>query len=842
MKSVAYKTDWLEISAGLLFLTLAVSIHFTPAHHHLIPIEFLTLFFLLGTGSSYVTHIFIKLRFFYYVVILQSAAAFTAAIVWGGVHKDIGMVIFGVVLAVGVLASQVRRERIYRKTGKRDILPAEGREAMVLVAGAFLALFGVAVSLAALFPEWFALSSVFGDGGRLIYPINGILISLIGGGLLASELHAWKGIKRKLISWVSFLSLSLLAYVFVRSGAEGSGSLLGVFAALLIMSEYWDFFTVFPRGIDEAKPGPNLIFGYEYAGKLGLWTTIAWTGVYFVLFEGLYVNLFFFGVIISTLIGVVSYHVVPIRHYTHQKYFLTLIGLIAPYALLVSASGGLESPFVPFGMLLIFAGTVLSSRFVWIPAVIIFAILTLDFLGEYITLGYISLTRGTQFVFIAAAIITASLFTVVISRRRELNEDELLEANKELERTLSVFVKTKGSSELQAERFRKANEELVEMRAALMNVLEDVETSKRIIEIDHLREKAIFQALGEGVVATDKSGKVILFNRVASEITGIPQEKAIGKQLEQALLLYEEDKDVISTNAFVSALSGTGSDLLEGVVVHAAGGSIVPVAGTVQPYLDDEERLSGIVAAFRDITIEKEIAEQKSGFISVASHQLRTPLSAMRWYVDLLLAGDAGRLTKQQREFLSDVHSSIQRLASLVDDLLNVSRAESGRLTYASKEVDLKPLIEQLVRELEGVIQEKKQKVEVDLGKELPHADVDPKLFAQVIENLIANAVKYTPEGGKVGIRLSSKDTKTLLLEIWDTGFGIEKENQHKIFQKFYRGKRAVTMETVGTGLGLYIAKTVVDAGGGKIWFESEEGKGTKFFVTLPVFKGKGKL
>lgn len=842
MKTVNYKTDWLEVTAGILFLAYAVSIRFDPSHAYFLPTTVYVLIFLFGIGAVYIVHVFIRYRFLYYLFVIQVGVVYGILILWSALHQEFAAVLFHVLVAAGVLMSLVRREGIFRKTEKRDIAHDGGRNAVALVAGSFLALLGASVSLYTLFPDWFRFLDAYNSGGKPFYPFLAIGTALIGGGLLASELHGWKGYRKHVINFAAFLTLALVAFGNLKTGTGEAGLVIGLFAVIFFLSSYWNFVSVFPRGIDDASQENMLIFGYEYAGKIGLWSTTAWTGVYFVFVDGLNTDLFFFGIVVATVIGIVSYHLVPIKYYSYQKYFITLIGLIASFALIVIATGGLESPFLPFGLLLVFAGTLLPSKLVWFPAVIVFSIPLLDFAGEYLTLGYISAARVSHFAFSSAAIITAALFTVIVSKRREVNEERLIETNKELEKTLLSSEKTKEYSELQAERFKKANEELIEMRAALMNVLEDVEVSKRTIEIDHLREKAIFQALGEGVIATDKPGNIILFNRVASEITGIPQEEVAGKRLEQALMLYEEDKDVIKTEPFVKALEGVGSSLPKDVVIRARDGRHVPVAGTVQPYLDDEEQPSGIVVAFRDITIQKEIDEQKSGFISVASHQLRTPLSAMRWYVDLLLAGDAGKLTKQQTEFLSDVHASIQRLASLVDDLLNVSRAESGRLIYSPKETDMRALIEQLIKEMAGASKEKKQKLDVEFADDLPSAIVDPKLFAQVIDNLIGNAIKYTPEGGKVGVRLTRKGEDQLLLEIWDTGFGIAKENQHKIFQKFYRGKRAVSMETVGTGLGLYIAKTIVDGSGGKIWFESEEGKGTKFFVVLPVFKGKGKL
>jgi signal transduction histidine kinase len=263
-------------------------------------------------------------------------------------------------------------------------------------------------------------------------------------------------------------------------------------------------------------------------------------------------------------------------------------------------------------------------------------------------------------------------------------------------------------------------------------------------------------------------------------------------------------------------------------------GDRVAVSGTVAPLRDELDALNGVVLAVRDVTAEREVDRQKSNFIAVASHQLRTPLSAIRWFLDLLLGGDAGPLKPAQRDFLSDVHISTLRMSRLVDDLLNVSRIESGKFRVMLQPIAAAGFIQDVIKENRALIESKKIAFETDVPEDLPKITIDTSLSLQALSNVLSNAIKYTMEGGKVTVtaRVVGAGVE---VEVADTGLGIPSNQRHRVYEKFWRGENVLLKETVGTGLGLYLTKTVLDLTGSVIRFESEEGKGSRFFLTFPI-------
>jgi signal transduction histidine kinase len=236
--------------------------------------------------------------------------------------------------------------------------------------------------------------------------------------------------------------------------------------------------------------------------------------------------------------------------------------------------------------------------------------------------------------------------------------------------------------------------------------------------------------------------------------------------------------------------------------------------------------------------IKKSRAEQaKSDFANLTSHQLRTPLSGMKWLLELLQKSETGTLNKKQKEFVEKIYTSNERMIALVNDLLEVTRIEEGTTKLYFQPTDLAAVIQGLVKEKEREIKKKRLQISMTIEQEpFPAVRTEPNKIKQAAGNIISNAVAFTPEGGKIAIDLRREGGEALV-SVADSGIGIPAEQQSHIFERFYRGTNIRALETTGTGLGLYIAKAFVEASGGRIWFKSKEGRGTTFYFTLPIIK-----
>jgi signal transduction histidine kinase len=248
-------------------------------------------------------------------------------------------------------------------------------------------------------------------------------------------------------------------------------------------------------------------------------------------------------------------------------------------------------------------------------------------------------------------------------------------------------------------------------------------------------------------------------------------------------------------------------------------------------------KIVGAVEVFRDITKEKEIDKAKTEFVSLASHQLRTPLSTVNWYSEMLLTGDVGEVTADQKKYLEEIYNGNQRMVDLVNTLLDVSRIEMGTFLVEPKPTNIVNLAQSVIDEQKLQIDEKEIRLSTVFEKNIPVIQTDPKLLRMVIQNLLSNSVKYTPNAGRVEVSLFLDTQKNVILKMSDTGYGIPKNQQDKIFTKLFRADNIIGKDTEGTGLGLYIAKSIVEQAGGKIYFDSKENKGTTFYVTLPLGK-----
>jgi signal transduction histidine kinase len=229
-----------------------------------------------------------------------------------------------------------------------------------------------------------------------------------------------------------------------------------------------------------------------------------------------------------------------------------------------------------------------------------------------------------------------------------------------------------------------------------------------------------------------------------------------------------------------------------------------------------------------------EINEVKSNFVSVASHQMRTPLSGLKWLLHMFLTGDLGPITDEQKVFLSKGYESTNRMVALVNDMLEADRFDSGVLEYEFTQVEITELIDGVLYEFLPKMKEKKLRLMLHYPeKSLPKVSVDKKKMWAVLQNLLENSIKYTPNGGNIEITVA-EENKKIKVSIHDDGIGIPKDQQKHIFSRFFRAKNAVKTETDGSGLGLYIAKSILERRGGEIWFE-DTGIGSTFHFTIPL-------
>ncbi len=386
------------------------------------------------------------------------------------------------------------------------------------------------------------------------------------------------------------------------------------------------------------------------------------------------------------------------------------------------------------------------------------------------------------------------------------------------------------------------NEKLEKQEQAILNILEDTEQDKKNIELlakDLEKFKLAVSNASDHIVITDGEGNILYANQAVERITGFKVSEILGKKAGAKDLwgglmekeFYHKMWDTLKNK----------KQVFEGKITNKRKNGEKYVAfSSISPILNSKKEVSFFLGIERDITEEEQVNQAKTEFVSLASHQLRTPLSAINWYAEMLLAGDAGEINAQQKQFLEEIYKGNQRMVDLVNALLNVSRIELGTLAVEPVSLNLSDIVDSVINELKNGIKTKQLKIIKNYSKENSSFKGDVKLIRILWQNILSNAVKYTPAKGKIEITINKK-AKEILLSVADNGYGIPKNQQDRIFTKLFRADNVRDKETDGTGLGLYIVKAIVDAAGGKIWLESEENKGTTFYVSLPSIGMKKK-
>lgn len=367
---------------------------------------------------------------------------------------------------------------------------------------------------------------------------------------------------------------------------------------------------------------------------------------------------------------------------------------------------------------------------------------------------------------------------------------------------------------------------------------------------EQLKSDIILNAIEDGVIVVDSQGTIQLFNPGAAKITGWGVDEAVGLQY-SAVMRLVDDKNV----SVYSANEPLGYIFKQGKSAHDVRVNLItksnktlPLSLSVSPLVDNDNRVSAAVGIFRDITKERAEEQQRAEFISTASHEMRTPVAAIEGYLALALNDKVAHIDSKAREFLDKAHASTQHLGQLFQDLLTSAKAEDGRLSNHPSVVEMSSFLEQLIDGLRFAAEKKGLKLEFLVGsntttidateaaksivKPLYYVHVDPDRMREVIVNLFDNAVKYT-DNGKISIGLTG-DNQIVQLRVSDTGAGIAADDVPHLFQKFYRVDSSTTRTVGGTGLGLFISRKIIELYNGRIWVESQVGKGSTFFINLP--------
>ncbi|NIM47211.1 MAG: PAS domain S-box protein [Candidatus Aenigmarchaeota archaeon] len=504
------------------------------------------------------------------------------------------------------------------------------------------------------------------------------------------------------------------------------------------------------------------------------------------------------GLIIVSLVGL-FFFIIFARKLTEEHYDSILLfeGVIhlGFILLAINASGGIYSKFLYFFYLLIIFTTLYSKA------------LGLTLAGTI--LGYL-------------------VFDIFFYNRSEIINNPFAVWPQAL---FLLFVA--GFSTIYSQRYQKA---LKEKR--------QVETTAEELTEDKSAAETLLSSIADGVYAVDNERKIVLFNKAAEEMTGWKQEDSLGIKCSTVMKLKnEQDVSVCEKDCPMLATWNSNQSIIRNDLSFVnKRHKTVQISGSYASIKNSKGEITGGICVFRDITKQKEVERLRNEFVSTASHELRTPITTLEGYISLALNSGICKIDQKAKEYMNKAHSTILTMANLVKNLLSVTKIEEGRLQPQAKSFNLKDLIKTVVSELS--IQANAKGIKLDfkestisftgkrgVGRSL-NVMADPESIREVLTNLIENAIKFTKQGEVTVSVIYDDDFANVCIA--DTGIGIPTDDVRHLFEKFYRVDNSATREVGGTGLGLYITRSLVEMFGGKIWVESEEGKGSKFYFTIP--------
>jgi len=405
----------------------------------------------------------------------------------------------------------------------------------------------------------------------------------------------------------------------------------------------------------------------------------------------------------------------------------------------------------------------------------------------------------------------------LLSRRAPALKQEQLNLLEAMGQLTGVVIDSVRFLEVQT-RFRQ---ELQQQVAQATAELRDTNTA---LAAEQRRLQTLVDHMPNGLLMLDGEGRIAMVNQQAEALLGVTRYELLGRPLPDSGLPVE----------LVASLSASQPPEAERYDVSLATPTPRALQVHAAPVIDGQGKRLGLVYVFHDVTREREIDQMKTDFVSLVSHELRTPLTSIIGFAALLLEGEIGPLNATQRRSLTAVHRQAKRLAALISNLLDVSRIEAGQVSLRQEPVDLEAMAQAVLQELQPQARAKNLAMDLVAPPDLPVVRGDPERLTQVLSNLVGNAVKFTPPGGRVELTLDGEEGE-LKIRVRDTGPGIPLADQPRIFDKFYQVERVATRKSGGTGLGLAIVKGIVEAHGGRIEVESTPGQGASFTVSLPA-------
>ena len=354
-----------------------------------------------------------------------------------------------------------------------------------------------------------------------------------------------------------------------------------------------------------------------------------------------------------------------------------------------------------------------------------------------------------------------------------------------------------------------------DLKPAITKLKQELYIARR----DLVKADALFSSIGEAVVVTDEYGRIERVNKLCRQMLGYSEKEMLGKRFSETVKAVNEDGSPINTidrpitQAFLS-----GKPVSQRMYYLTKINAPIPVDTNVSPVIFNGTPL-GAIEVFRDLTDEYIKENIQAEFIYSASHQLRTPLSAINTYSQMLSGGFAGKLTDQQNSFVGIIKNSAERMNELIQTLLNVTRVEAGNISVNVQNINLDDICKDIIRSLKQPAGEKRIYIRYS-NNSTPTIKSDPILVYEVLSNLVSNAIKYTPPNGKIS--LSVKANERVIFSVKDNGCGIPARAQDHVFSKFYRAKNAIETDASGTGIGLYLARQIAERLEGDIWFSSE--------------------